>query len=147
MSVEESELPDRREHDLVVHQLLDLDEGRFPALLNGVTIAGVSAGSNQVGASEICTAQGIWPSAARTGGAATRRSSNMVNTAERRLMASSLLVVWPGADRGARLLGPVRGLEANSQMIASRDVLSGLGGTDYPSAPPGTRSRRRCRVT
>src|SRR5262245_10316794 len=41
MSVEEGELPDRREHDLVVHQLLDLDEGRLPAL--GVHLGGLLA--------------------------------------------------------------------------------------------------------
>src|SRR5262249_43473259 len=38
--------------------------------MNGVPIPGVSAGSNHVGAIEMCTAQVIWPSGAAADGAA-----------------------------------------------------------------------------
>ena len=45
--------------------------------MNGVPIPGVSAGSNQVGASEMCTAQVICPSgAAAPGATAPRREQN-----------------------------------------------------------------------
>ena len=41
--------------------------------MNGVMTDGVSAGSNQVGASEMCTAHVSSPSGAATAGAAARR--------------------------------------------------------------------------
>src|SRR5437762_5784085 len=55
--------------------------------MNGVRIPDVSAGSNQVGASEMCTAQVTWPAgaSARAAGGATKadRKSTRLNSSHR----------------------------------------------------------------
>ena len=43
--------------------------------MNGVMRLGVSAGSNHVGASEMCTAHVIWPAGAAAAGAAATTAS------------------------------------------------------------------------
>src|SRR5262245_56346981 len=59
--------------------------------MNGVTIPGVSAGSNHVGASEMWTPQVTWPSgAAAAGTAATAEISKTRTVTERRSLISSL---------------------------------------------------------
>src|SRR5437660_11508807 len=59
--------------------------------MNGVTIPGVSAGSNHVGASEMWTPQVTWPSgAAAAGTAATAEISRTRTVTERRGLIMSL---------------------------------------------------------
>src|SRR5262245_36420318 len=52
--------------------------------MNGVTIPGVSAGSNHVGASEMWTPQVIWPSGAAAAGAATSAEISRTRTVAER---------------------------------------------------------------
>src|SRR5215813_7930071 len=59
--------------------------------MNGVTIPGVSAGSNHVGASETCTPQVTWPSGAAPAGiAATAEISRTRTVTDRRGLIVSL---------------------------------------------------------
>src|SRR5881628_1158343 len=92
-------------------------------IMNGVTIPGVSAGSNQVGASEMWTAQVNWPSAAIPGVGAVSpsvTSSSTVDRARRWLMVTllgrspsvrtrrTLSLAAPGVSRpGARFCAEV----------------------------------------
>src|SRR5438094_8590400 len=73
--------------------------------MNGVTIPGVSAGSNHVGASEMWTHQVTWPSgAAAAGTAATAEISRTRTATERRGLIMSLLQCRPappGVGAGA----------------------------------------------
>ena len=49
--------------------------------MNGVMMPSVSAGSNHVGASEMCTPHVIWPSgAAQAGAATTSRATTAIRT-------------------------------------------------------------------
>src|SRR5206468_1646576 len=78
--------------------------------MNGVTIPGVSAGSNHVGASEMWTPQVTWPSgAAAAGTAATAEISRTRTVPERRGFIMSL---QPGGSMGHRTMGagPPKGL-------------------------------------
>src|SRR2546428_7864725 len=66
--------------------------------MNGVTIPGVSAGSNHVGASEMWTPQVTWPSgAAAAGTAAAAEISRTRTVTERRGLIMSL---QPGGSMG-----------------------------------------------
>src|SRR5437867_12060444 len=67
--------------------------------MNGVTIPGVSAGSNHVGASEMWTPQVTWPSgAAAAGTAAAAEISRTRTVTERRGLIMSL---QPGGSMGS----------------------------------------------
>src|SRR5437899_4520716 len=71
-------------------------------IMNGVTIPGVSAGSNQVGASEMWIAQVSCPSAATAGVMAANESRSKSSAAVKLLIASSSFVVWRRAPAARR---------------------------------------------
>src|SRR5690242_16075695 len=78
--------------------------------MNGVMTDGVSAGSNQVGASETCTAQVISPAGAAASGPRSIRTSASVTTATARLrqrvdIAGLPRELWPRA-RSRQERGP-----------------------------------------
>src|SRR5882724_1112711 len=96
------------------------------SIMNGVMTDGVSAGSNQVGASEMCTAHVSSPSGAATAGAATRRAARAT---ARTLMSSPPRDQAPehGAVREAIALG-VRGrafLQPLADRLSARHVEAG----------------------
>src|SRR5882724_5895138 len=96
------------------------------SIMNGVMTDGVSAGSNQVGASEMCTAHVSSPSGAATAGAATRRAARAT---ARTLMSSPPRDQAPehGAVRKAIALGVRRRafLQPLADRLAARHVEAG----------------------
>src|SRR5262245_1882509 len=108
--------------------------------MNGVTIPGVSAGSNHVGASEMWTPQVIWPSGAAAAGAATSAEISRTRTvAERWGLIMSL-------QRGASMGHPTMKRLGLDLLVASALALrrSGCalpGGDDEGSSqkPPKRR--------
>src|SRR5437667_11858741 len=94
--------------------------------MNGVTIPGVSAGSNHVGASEMWTPQVIWPSgaAAAAGTAAPAEISRTRTVTERRGLIMSL---QPGGSGGGVLsLRDCSDAGEHRGSIAVQDLLARL---------------------
>src|SRR5687767_10554593 len=87
--------------------------------MNGVTIPGVSAGSNHVGASEMWTPQVIWPSgAAPLGTAVAAEISRTRTVTERRGLIMSL---QPGGSVGNRTISALSLSRSLPEEPAERD--------------------------
>src|SRR2546428_13082108 len=85
--------------------------------MNGVTIPGVSAGSNHVGASEMWTPQVTWPSGAAAAGTAAAAEISRTRTGtERRGLIMSLP---PGGAMGHRTMsaGPPKHIAGPPQTL------------------------------
>src|SRR2546427_321101 len=93
-------------------------------IMNGVTIPGVSAGSNQVGASEMWTAKVSCPSAATAGTAAASGNRRRSSAADRRLMVSSSVGRVEGTASAGLLRAPDPPASSDQSVELSR-VLAG----------------------
>src|SRR2546430_5358352 len=71
--------------------------------MNGVTIPGVSAGSNHVGASEMWTPQVTWPSGAAAAGTAAAAEISRTRTVTKR--RGFIMSLQPGGSMGHRTMG------------------------------------------
>src|SRR2546430_3012778 len=102
--------------------------------MNGVTIPGVSAGSNHVGASEMWTPQVTWPSgAASAGTAAAAEISRTRTVTERRGLIMSLHGVgrWATVPRASHVALDRRRVEDFHRV---RDATRAIRRHDVPRA-------------